>query len=44
MGVGSGRIKNVLTDAGNVLNGDNLPVTGGTLGAQLSAIVEQDNR
>jgi len=34
----SGRIKNVLPNAATIINGDALPVTGGTLGAQLSAI------
>lgn len=34
----SGRIKNVLPNAATIIDGDSLPVTGGTLGAKLSAI------
>ena len=34
----SGRIKNVLPNAATIIDGDALPVTGGTLGEQLSAI------
>lgn len=37
----SGRIKNVLPNAATIIDGDSLPVTGGTLGAQLSAIDTQ---
>ena len=32
----SGRIKNVLPNAATIIDGDSLPVTGGTLGAQLA--------
>lgn len=34
----SGRIKNVLPNAATIIDGDSLPVTGGTLGEQLAAI------